>query len=122
MRAIITKFIGCTDTKGSRIKATAGRNSATIPYPYELNEGDAHMAAAVALCNKMKWPGRLIQGGIEGAGYAFVFEPPTTAATLHALQEVSAWLVCPDCSPGTIEHIKARIDAVIADAEGVPRG
>jgi hypothetical protein len=59
MRAIITKFLPCTDTKGSRIKADAGKQcTITIPYPHELDSPDAHLAAAQALCGKMKWPGR----------------------------------------------------------------
>lgn len=73
MKAIITKYHGATDTKGSRISATdTDRNRISIPYPYELSGSAVHRAAAEALCKKMKWEGRLIGGGIKG-GYAFVF-------------------------------------------------
>ena len=51
MSRIRTRHIGPTDTKGARIKATNGARTVTIPYPYELNVEDAHMAAAEKLIN-----------------------------------------------------------------------
>jgi len=73
MKAIITKYHGPTDTKGSRISASDGdRNRISIPYPYELSGEAVHRAAADALCDKMKWPKNLIGGGMKN-GYCFVF-------------------------------------------------
>lgn len=43
---IRTKYLGPTNTKGARIRATDGVRQVTIPYPYELSVEDAHMAAA----------------------------------------------------------------------------
>ena len=90
MKAIITKFIPCTDTKGSRIKASTGTGgqSIMISYPHELNADEAHLSAAQALCDKMKWSRKLIQGGLETGESVFVFEPPTHAATLQALRNM----------------------------------
>lgn len=48
---IRTKYLGPTNTRGARIKAWAGDRSVTIPYPYELNTEDAHMAAADKLAD-----------------------------------------------------------------------
>ena len=101
MQAIITKFLGPTDTKGSRIKAFADAGSVTIGYPHELSGEDAFRAAAVALCEKLEkqacanwrklaeesgrtysgdgaptWDAsRLIGGYSEKIGYVFVFGP-----------------------------------------------
>lgn len=73
MKAIITKYHGATDTRGSRISATdTDRNRVSIPYPYELSGEAVHRAAAEALCDKMGWSKNLLGGGIKG-GYAFVF-------------------------------------------------
>ena len=74
MKAITTKFIGATNYRGSRIKATAeGGHSLTISYPHEANQGaDAHAVAALALCRRLGWDGELIAGG-TAAGYVFVF-------------------------------------------------
>lgn len=43
---IRTRYLGPTNTKGARIRATNGVRSVTIPYPYELDTEDAHMKAA----------------------------------------------------------------------------
>jgi len=78
-QTILTRFLGPTNSRGSRIKATAWRASVTIPYPYELDTERAHRAAAEALCVKLAdgegtW---LIIAGADlpaGNGYAFVIE------------------------------------------------
>lgn len=75
MKAITTRYLGPTDTKGSRIKADDGAgNTYTMPYPYEFGPGiDAFAPAAIALCLKMGWKyGELIGGGTKD-GYVFVF-------------------------------------------------
>lgn len=72
MIAITTKYLGPTNVRGSRIKATGNRNSITISYDDSLNSEHAHAKAARALCDKMKWDGKLLGGGTEH-GYAWVF-------------------------------------------------
>lgn len=72
MKAIITKYHGATNFRGSRISAFDGDNRVVIPYPHELNSEEAHRAAAQALCDKLKWTGKFISGGLKN-GYAHVF-------------------------------------------------
>lgn len=55
MQAIVTKYIGPTDTKGARIKATCDAGSITIDYPHELSGDDVHAKAAMALVRKLGW-------------------------------------------------------------------
>jgi hypothetical protein len=75
MKAIETKYLPCTDYRGSRIKAyDEDNNSVTIGYPHEYNTEEAHHQAALALCQKMDWPTKLIGGGTK-TGYAWVFVP-----------------------------------------------
>ena len=82
MKAIQTKYMGPTNFRGSRIKATAEGVSVTVPYADELNSEEAHAVAAVALVRKMGWPGDLIQGGRpDGRGYCFVFESDRRVVT-----------------------------------------
>ena len=77
MKGIITKYIGPTNYRGSRIKATdTDGNSITISYDHSLNHDQAYLKAAIALCNKMKWKTNLIGGGIQN-GYVFVFANST---------------------------------------------
>jgi len=74
MKAIITKYMGPTDFKGSRIKAHDDEgHSVTIGYPYELSGEAVYKEAAVALCKKMGWPCELLGGGTKN-GYVFVFK------------------------------------------------
>lgn len=73
MTTITTKYIPASNRRGSRIKADAGMNrTVTISYPHELSGEAAHLEAALALCSKFDWHGKLVSGGME-KGYAFVF-------------------------------------------------
>ena len=79
MKAITVKYLGATNYKPSRVKASDGTNSLTQSY----NDGGNDNAGinpfgrcAVALCRKMGWTygGRLISGGLHNGDYVFVFE------------------------------------------------
>ena len=73
MKAIRTKYLGPTNTKGSRIRASdEDGNSITIGYPHELSGEAVHRAAAEALCAKMNWAGAMVAGSLKD-GYVFVF-------------------------------------------------
>jgi len=75
MKAITTKFLGPTDTLGSRVKAyDLDGNQATLPWRRELNDVDNHKLAVVALCRRMGWdtPAQLAGGYVKG-GMAWVF-------------------------------------------------
>ena len=75
MKAIITKYLPATDTKGSRIKASAeGVKSVVISWNYVLGIEANHAAAARGLCEKYAWGESLIAGSLpDQTGYAFVF-------------------------------------------------
>lgn len=75
MVAITTKYFGPTNTKGSRIKATANGNSITISFDYSLDSEARHAKAARALCDKMGWENKLIAGGLDAGNYVFVMLP-----------------------------------------------
>jgi hypothetical protein len=84
MIAIHTRFIPCTDTKGSRIKAyTVGFGEhkgfeATIGYPHELSGHLSHFEAVKALVSKHKleWDLSNMRYGdsADGKGYSFTFD------------------------------------------------
>lgn len=73
MHAITTKYIGPTNTKGARIKATAGAGSITVTYDYDGSAEDAHKIAAYALVKKMEWDGKLTTGVLHNGDYVHVF-------------------------------------------------
>lgn len=73
VQAITTKYIGATNTRGSRIKATAAAGSITISCDDSLNIERRHAKAAQALAAKLGWKGSYYQGGMPNdCGYVFV--------------------------------------------------
>jgi len=79
MQAIVTKYHGATNTRGSRIGAKAYGGSILVPYKYELDAYENHERAAHALMKKLGWSGRLIGGSLpDDKGYAFVFASGST--------------------------------------------
>lgn len=89
MQAIVTKYLGATNTRGSRIKAICDRGTITIPYPHELSGDAVHTAAVRALVDGFAaedlakygtpkagnhWLRPFASGGLPGqAGMAHVF-------------------------------------------------
>lgn len=84
MIAIHTKYIGPTNTRGSRIKAyTAGFGSikgftATVPYNHAKDGVDVHFEAVKALVEKYKLPwtldGMRYGDSADGRGFSFCFD------------------------------------------------
>jgi hypothetical protein len=73
-QAILTKFIGPSDRRGSRVKATAEAGSVTIDWNHALNPERNHAAAARALALKYGWRAKYHGGGMpQGAPYAYAF-------------------------------------------------
>ena len=80
---ILTKYYGATDTRGARIVARlagAGkRPRVSISYPYELNQYEAHTAAALALLHGMRREGQayapaIVSAGALEGGYAYTLD------------------------------------------------
>ena len=80
MQAITTRYLGPTNYRGARVKASAGtyRESVTIPYSYgdQRMDEDAHAAAALLLARKLGWPGRLVCGEVEAGHKVWVYVQP----------------------------------------------
>jgi hypothetical protein len=80
MKAILTKYLGQTNTKPARIVATAAGVKHLI-MSYERSEKatgmtteDVHKRVAQILCEKYGWSIDLIGGELpDGKGFAFVF-------------------------------------------------
>ena len=69
MQAIITKYVGPTNTKPSRIKATAAAGSITVSYDYSLDIKGNHVVAAKKLAAKFGWSGKWVQGCLHTGDY-----------------------------------------------------
>ena len=64
MQTITTKYLGPTNTKGTRIKAnhTGEEKSVTVSYNYALSNEGNHKEAAAALAKKLEWHGEYLGG------------------------------------------------------------
>jgi len=72
-QAIVTKFLGPTNTKGSRVRAVCDAASVTVGWDHRLNQAENHYAAMVKLCNKLGWPrDRQGAGMPRNGGYCWV--------------------------------------------------
>ena len=85
-QSITTKFIPCTNTKPSRIKATCERGSIIVSYEHALNADENHINACKQLLAKFdtedveKWGQCMFSegrwhGGATKTGYVFVQVP-----------------------------------------------
>lgn len=82
-QAIVTKYIGPTNTRGSRVKATAAAGTITLPWADNLNSEENHSAAARALANKFGWGGAWHGGGLpNNSGNVYVSSTTPVFCTL----------------------------------------
>src|SRR5262245_41671506 len=72
-QAITTKYLGPTNVRGSRVKASCQAGSITLHWDDALNSDQNHIAAAKALAVKYEWDGRWHGGAPNGSsGIVFV--------------------------------------------------
>ena len=78
MQTIITKYLGPTNARGSRIKARQSASygfkpvSVTVSWDYSLSTQENHKAAAMAVADKLGWAGEWIGGDNGHDGLVFV--------------------------------------------------
>lgn len=74
MQTIETRYHGPTDTKSSRVSATASGGAGRVMLTWDNARGseDNHAAACAALMRKMNWRGTM-QGGHTKRGMVWVF-------------------------------------------------
>lgn len=73
MQTITTKYIPATNTKPTRISATASGNNSRIVISSDGMSEASHILAVKTLCEQNEWDGELI-GGHTKTGMVFVFD------------------------------------------------
>lgn len=79
MQAILTKYIGPTNTKGSRIKASCAAGSITVDFHSfdAIDNEDRYNQVAAMLASKLGWTGKhygtLASGCLPNGDYCHVF-------------------------------------------------
>lgn len=80
MQAITTKYIGPSNVRGSRVKATSGwphsKISVTLDWDNGMHRDDNHKAAAMALAEKYERVGTWHGGHSPDGGMVFVQVDP----------------------------------------------
>lgn len=81
LQAIVTKYHGPGNVRGSRVKATAAAGSVTLSWDCAKNSEDNHVAAAKALADKFGWGGYWFGGGMPRGhgGNVYVCKPGPNA-------------------------------------------
>lgn len=76
MQAIQTKFLGPTNSRGSRIKATCAAGSRTVEYDHAMNVEENHCYAAQMLQEKLGWlsHGELAFGTLSDGSFVHVLK------------------------------------------------
>ena len=73
LQAINTKYLGPSNVRGSRVKATAAAGTKTIEWDDALTAARNHERAAHELARKFKWnPRALVGGGLKDGSYVWV--------------------------------------------------
>ena len=76
-QAIVVKYLGPTNYRGSRYKATASAGSVTLSYDYALNPTENALVAAQALADKYEWDGAQLHcGGLPDGNWVFTVSYP----------------------------------------------
>lgn len=72
-QAIITKYLGPTNTKGARIHAKCAAGKITVPWKHDRSTEENHELAALLLIDKLGWGNNsYLEGGTLPGGF-FVF-------------------------------------------------
>jgi hypothetical protein len=71
---IETKFLGPTNNRGSRVKASRNGIQVTLSWKHELNGIDNHRLAAFALIKKLNWGAGSLESGETDARFVHLFK------------------------------------------------
>ncbi len=72
-QAIRTRYLGPTNFRGARIRASAEAGSVTVAWDYALNVSDNHACAVLRLQSVLGWS-EAFRGGQFGSDYYWVSE------------------------------------------------
>ena len=72
MQAITVKFLGPTNTRGPRWKATCAAASRTYDQADNLGRDANAACAAMQLCSELQWSGQWHGGVVASGDYVFV--------------------------------------------------
>jgi hypothetical protein len=113
LSAIRTRYIGATNTHGSKISATAmmpGYPRIRLEVDHRLSTFQRHAAAARAYAVKLEWEGRWVMGECDN-GYVAIRLP---AGEVHTSYDFRVWFVTAYKRADVYEFRDADADTVHA--------
>lgn len=113
-QAITTKYLGATNHRGSRVKASAQAGSVTISWDDGRNQERNHLAAAKALADRYGWLDyglRMVAGGLpDGTGNVYVFDDtPLAKVELNDWRDVVIDALIEERYEAAVEIIKEEM-------------
>jgi hypothetical protein len=89
MQTITTKYLGATESRGSRIKATTTMGeSVTVPYDHSKSNEAVHRVAFLALMEKLpNWGRNAWTVGDTKTGYIYVIAQDIFSVAEAVVQE-----------------------------------
>lgn len=71
-QAIRTRHLGPTDTRGSRIVASAAAGRIVLPWDHSLSEAENHARAAAEFARRFDWADSFVGGGLDTGDQCWV--------------------------------------------------
>lgn len=81
-QAIVTRWLGPTNTKGARIRATTDAGSVSVPYDHALDADANHSKAAAFAAKKLQWFGEWHGASLPSGERVFVQLDPDNSFTV----------------------------------------
>jgi len=82
-QAIVTKYHGPTNTRGSRISATTAGGRTYFPYDYSKSVQECHAEAARLAAARFGWNGVWVGGCMPSGDYAWTQAAPNTTMVVE---------------------------------------
>lgn len=74
-QAIVTRYLGPSNVRGSRISAKCAAKRIILNWQDGLNTEDNHKRAALTLMQRLGWHGEIFSGGLANCDWVHVQVP-----------------------------------------------
>lgn len=118
-QAIVTKYIGPTNHRGSRVVASCQAGSLTMTWDDGIGANENHTSAARALASLLGWSGAWVGGGLPAdTGNAYANAAP---AASHGIGRAltHAGLIADDLADGTFTIARTNGPAPIESGKRI---
>ena len=94
MYTITTRYLGPTNNRGPRVRASTFESAVTIPYDHSKNVEDLHRDAMLALCRKLKWDGTWVCGTLPNQDVVWTCSKSWTTVEVQRAETATTSYPC----------------------------